>query len=154
METDDRLRTSNPRIYAVGDVNGRMPFTHAADAQARLAVQNALFFGRKRVSELVVPWRTYTSPEVAQVGISGMEAKQMGDQVETLPVPLEQLDRARIDDETDGFLRIHLRAGSDRILGATMARIRKARCKPRPRSPDRRATRGSSTDWLKGMHVE
>jgi pyruvate/2-oxoglutarate dehydrogenase complex dihydrolipoamide dehydrogenase (E3) component len=120
VETDDRLRTSNPRIFAVGDVNGRMPFTHAADAQARLAVQNALFFGRKRVSHLVVPWCTYTSPEVAQVGIDGVEAARRGDQVQTLDVPLEQLDRARIDGETEGFFRIHLRAGSDRILGATV----------------------------------
>lgn len=120
VETDGRLRTTNRRIFAVGDVNGRMPFTHAADAQARLAIQNALFFGHKRVDDLVVPWCTYTSPEVAQVGMSGADAVQRGDEVETLTVPLEQVDRARIDGEEDGFLRVHLRRGSDRILGATV----------------------------------
>jgi pyruvate/2-oxoglutarate dehydrogenase complex dihydrolipoamide dehydrogenase (E3) component len=119
VETDDRLRTGNSRVYAVGDVNGRMHFTHAADAQARIAVQNALFFGRKRVSDLVVPWCTYTSPEVAHVGIAPDEAARRGEEVESVTIPLEQVDRARLDGADEGFLRVHLRRGSDRILGAT-----------------------------------
>jgi pyruvate/2-oxoglutarate dehydrogenase complex dihydrolipoamide dehydrogenase (E3) component len=119
VETDDRLRTSSSRIYAVGDVNGRMHFTHAADAQARIAIQNALFFGRKRVSDLVVPWCTYTSPEVAHVGIPAEEVARRGEEVESITIPLEQVDRARLDGADDGFLRVHLRRGSDRILGAT-----------------------------------
>jgi pyruvate/2-oxoglutarate dehydrogenase complex dihydrolipoamide dehydrogenase (E3) component len=120
VETDDHLRTSNSRIYAVGDVNGRMRFTHAADAQARIAVQNALFFGRKRVSDLVVPWCTYTSPEVAHVGIPAEEVARRGEEVESITIPLEQVDRARLDGADEGFLRVHLRRGSDRILGATV----------------------------------
>jgi pyruvate/2-oxoglutarate dehydrogenase complex dihydrolipoamide dehydrogenase (E3) component len=120
VETDDRLRTSNSRIFAVGDVNGRMQFTHAADAQARIAVQNALFFGRKRVSDLVGPWCTYTSPEVAHVGISSDEVARRADEVESITIPLEQVDRARLDGADEGFVRIHLRRGSDHILGATI----------------------------------
>jgi pyruvate/2-oxoglutarate dehydrogenase complex dihydrolipoamide dehydrogenase (E3) component len=120
VETDDRLRTSNSRIYAVGDVNGRQHFTHAADAQARISVQNALFFGRKRVSDLIVPWCTYTSPEVAHVGMPAEEVARRGEEVETLTIPLEQVDRARLDGADEGFLRVHLRRGSDRILGATV----------------------------------
>jgi pyruvate/2-oxoglutarate dehydrogenase complex dihydrolipoamide dehydrogenase (E3) component len=120
VETDDRLRTTSTRIFAVGDVNGRMAFTHAADAQARIAVQNALFFGRKKASDLVVPWCTYTSPEVAQVGIDDDEAARHGNRVETITIALEEVDRARIDGDGEGFLRVHLRGGSDRIIGATV----------------------------------
>jgi pyruvate/2-oxoglutarate dehydrogenase complex dihydrolipoamide dehydrogenase (E3) component len=83
-------------------------------------VQNALFFGRKRVSDLVIPWCTYTSPEVAQVGIGAEEAARRAGEVETITVPLAEVDRARLDGEEEGFLRIHLRAGSDSILGATL----------------------------------
>lgn len=120
VETDERLRTTNHRVLAVGDVNGRFPFTHAADAEARIAVQNALFFGRKQVSDLVIPWCTYTSPEVAQVGIGAEEAIRRAGEVETITVPLAEVDRARLDGEEEGFLRVHLRAGSDSILGATV----------------------------------
>jgi pyruvate/2-oxoglutarate dehydrogenase complex dihydrolipoamide dehydrogenase (E3) component len=120
VETDDRLRTTNSRVFAVGDVNGRFQFTHAADAQARIAVQNALFFGRKKASALVIPWCTYTSPEVAQVGIGGEEAARRESEVETITIPLAEVDRARLDGEEEGFLRVHLRAGSDQILGATV----------------------------------
>lgn len=118
IETDERLRTSNSRVYAVGDVNARFPFTHAADAQARMVVQNALFYGRGRVGELVIPWTTFTSPEVAQVGLTEPEAREQG--AETITIPLEQVDRFRLDGDTEGFLRVHLAAGSDRIVGATV----------------------------------
>jgi pyruvate/2-oxoglutarate dehydrogenase complex dihydrolipoamide dehydrogenase (E3) component len=120
VETDDRLRTTNSRVFAVGDVNGRFQFTHAADAQARIAVQNALFFGRQKASALVIPWCTYTTPEVAQVGIGGEEAARRESEVETITIPLAEVDRARLDGEEEGFLRVHLRAGSDQILGATV----------------------------------
>lgn len=119
VEVDDRLRTSNSRVFAIGDVNGRWALTHASDAQARMVVQNALFFGRARLSRLIVPRATYTSPEVAHVGISADEAAER-EEVETITVPLAEVDRARLDGETDGFLRVHLRRGSDRILGATL----------------------------------
>ena len=74
MTVDDRLRTSNPRVYAAGDVCSKYKFTHAADAMARIVVRNALFFGRARVSSLVIPWCTFTSPEVGRVGDAGDEA--------------------------------------------------------------------------------
>jgi pyruvate/2-oxoglutarate dehydrogenase complex dihydrolipoamide dehydrogenase (E3) component len=117
---DDRLRTSNPRIYAVGDINGKFQFTHNSDFQARYAIQNALFFGRKRVSSLVMPWCTFTSPEIAHVGMYETGARAAGHEVETITVPLEDNDRARLDGEAEGFLRVHLKRGTDRILGATL----------------------------------
>jgi pyruvate/2-oxoglutarate dehydrogenase complex dihydrolipoamide dehydrogenase (E3) component len=120
LEVDDHLRTSNPHIFAVGDVASRFKFTHAADAQARLVVRNALFLGRGKASALVMPWATYTSPEVAHVGLSAADAAARGDAVETITVPMAEVDRARLDGEDDGFLRVHLKAGSDQILGATI----------------------------------
>jgi pyruvate/2-oxoglutarate dehydrogenase complex dihydrolipoamide dehydrogenase (E3) component len=119
VTVDDRLRTSNRRIFAAGDVCSRYKFTHAADAMARVAVQNALFFGRKRAGALVIPWATYTSPELAHVGISSADAGTRDDVV-TLTEPLSGVDRAVLDDERDGFARVHVDAGSGRILGATM----------------------------------
>ena len=122
VAVNDRLRTSSRRIYAVGDICSRHQFTHAADAQARLVIGNALFFGLGggRVSRLVMPWVTYTTPEVAHVGMSAVEATQAGHEVHTLTVPMADVDRAVLDGQEDGFLRIHLRQGSDRILGATL----------------------------------
>jgi pyruvate/2-oxoglutarate dehydrogenase complex dihydrolipoamide dehydrogenase (E3) component len=117
---DDRLRTSNPRVFAVGDVCSPAKFTHAADAQARIVVANALFFGRGRASRLVIPRATYTSPELAHVGVTAEEARRRGDDVDTVDVPMHDVDRARIDGEEDGFLRVHVARGSDRILGATL----------------------------------
>ncbi len=120
VEVDDKLRTSNRRVYAVGDVASQYKFTHVADALARIAIQNALFFPKARASELVVPWCTYTSPEIAHVGLYEEEAKERGLAVETLTLPLDQVDRAVLDGAEEGFLRLHLKAGSDRILGATL----------------------------------
>lgn len=120
VRVDDHLRTSNRRVFAIGDVASRYRFTHAADAQARMVVRNALFFGRGRASSLIVPWCTYTSPEVAQVGITAEEAEERGRAVQTITVALHEVDRARLDGAEEGFLRVHLRAGSDRILGATL----------------------------------
>lgn len=120
IETDGRLRTSNRRVFAVGDVASRYQFTHMADAMARLVVPNALFWARGKVGELVVPWCTYTSPELAHVGITAEEAVRRGEEVRTITIPLAEVDRARLDGETEGFLRVYLRGGSDRILGATL----------------------------------
>jgi len=117
---DDRLRTTNSKIYACGDVASRYKFTHTADAQARIVIQNALFFGRARSSELVVPWCTYTSPEIAHVGMYAEDAREQGIDTDTLTVPLSEVDRAVLDGEDDGFLRLHLRKGSGKILGATL----------------------------------
>ena len=120
VEVNEHMRTANPRIFAIGDVASKFRFTHAADAQARMVVRNALFFGRGKASDLVIPWCTYTSPEVAHVGLTAKEAKERGAAVETLTIPLHDVDRARLDGEEEGFLRVHLKAGSDRILGATL----------------------------------
>jgi pyruvate/2-oxoglutarate dehydrogenase complex dihydrolipoamide dehydrogenase (E3) component len=122
VTVDDRLRTSNPRVFAVGDICSRYRFTHAADAQARLVVANALFFGigGGRASRLVMPWATYTTPEVAHVGMSEAGATAAGHRLQTITVPLHDVDRAVLDGQEDGFLRVHLRQGTDRILGATL----------------------------------
>ncbi len=117
---NDRLRTANRRIFAVGDVCSRLQFTHSADFQARLVIANALFFGRGRNSTLVIPWATYTSPEVAHVGITVEDAARDGVPLDTVTVPLHDVDRAILDGETEGFLRVHLRQGSDHILGVTI----------------------------------
>ena len=119
---DDYLRTTNRRIYAAGDVCLRWKFTHAADAAARIVVQNALFglTGRRRVSRLIVPWCTYTDPEAAHVGLNEREARERGVAIDTLVRRFEQVDRALTDGETDGFVKVHVRQGTDRIVGATI----------------------------------
>ncbi|CAN5803747.1 mercuric reductase [soil metagenome] len=119
-KVDDRLQTTNRRIYAVGDVSSSYPFTHVADAQARMVVRNALFFGRSKASDLVIPWCTYTSPELAHVGLSAEEVRSRGDNIDTITIPLAEVDRARLDGETEGFFRVHLKRGSDEILAATL----------------------------------
>ncbi|WP_224241786.1 mercuric reductase [Hyalangium gracile] len=120
VEVDDRLCTSNPRVYAAGDICSRFKFTHAADALARVALQNALFLGRKKASALVIPWCTYTDPEVAHVGLSAQEAAARGDEVVTLTVPMSSVDRAILESETEGFGRIHVEAKSGKLLGGTI----------------------------------
>ena len=120
IEVDDHLRTTNPHIFAVGDCCMAWKFTHAADAAAKIAVQNALFFGRKKLSSLVMPWATYTDPELAHVGLSEREAAAQGIAIDTYTVMLAANDRAVCDGETEGFVRVHVRRGSDRILGATV----------------------------------
>jgi pyruvate/2-oxoglutarate dehydrogenase complex dihydrolipoamide dehydrogenase (E3) component len=120
VHVNDRLQTTNRRIFAAGDVCSRLKFTHAADAMARIAIQNALFFGRAKASALVIPRCTYTDPEVAHVGLDEAEAKAQGIDVQTFMEPMAHTDRAVLDGETDGFVKIHVRAGSDRILGATV----------------------------------
>jgi len=116
VQVDDRLRTTNPRIYAAGDVTGSFQFTHAADAMARVVVQNALFFGRKKFSDLVIPWCTFTDPELAHVGITSEEAARRG--ARTITVTFDDVDRAVIDGDTNGFVRVQHERG--RILGATI----------------------------------
>jgi pyruvate/2-oxoglutarate dehydrogenase complex dihydrolipoamide dehydrogenase (E3) component len=117
---NDRLQTSNPRIYAAGDVCLQQKFTHAADAAARIVIQNSLFFGQKKFSSLTIPWCTYTDPEIAHVGMYESEAKAQGIDVETFFISLHQVDRAIADGEVTGFAKIHIKKGSDKILGATI----------------------------------
>jgi pyruvate/2-oxoglutarate dehydrogenase complex dihydrolipoamide dehydrogenase (E3) component len=120
VSVSDTLQTSNPRVYAAGDICSAYKFTHMADAQARILIANALFKGRQKNSKLTVPWCTYTDPEIAHVGMYEADALAKGIKVSTLTVPLADLDRAVLDGESDGFARVHLAAGSDRILGATI----------------------------------
>ena len=118
VTVNDRLQTSNPRVYASGDVCSQYKFTHAADAMSRIVIQNALFFGRRRASALVIPWVTYTDPEVAHVGVPGVDAARTGGRLQTITVPLADVDRAVVDDETDGYVRVHHEKG--RIRGCTI----------------------------------
>ena len=120
VTVDARLRTTNHKVYALGDVCSPFQFTHAADAHARMVVRNALFFGRARTDSLVMPWCTYTSPEVAHVGMYAADAERRGIAIDTVTVPLTELDRAILDGANTGFARVHLRRGTDRILGATI----------------------------------
>jgi pyruvate/2-oxoglutarate dehydrogenase complex dihydrolipoamide dehydrogenase (E3) component len=124
IRVDDFLRTTNPRIYAVGDVCMQWKFTHAADAAAKIVVQNALIalgpLGRRRLSQLVMPWCTYTDPEIAHVGLYERDAKEKGIAVDTVEVPMARANRALTDGQEEGFVKVHLRKGTDKILGATI----------------------------------
>lgn len=117
---NDRLQTSNPNVYAAGDVCSPYRFTHAADAMARIVIANALFNARQKMSSLVIPWCTYTDPEVAHAGMSEKEARDKGIHLTAFTVPLADVDRAVLDGETEGFARVHLKKGTDKILGATI----------------------------------
>ena len=120
VQVDAHLRTTNPRIYAAGDIGSAYKFTHMADALARVAIQNTLFKGRAKASSLTVPWCTYTDPEIAHVGLYEHEADQKGIAVNTFVQELDDVDRALLDGESEGFVKVHTRAGSDTILGATI----------------------------------
>lgn len=120
ISVNDYLQTSNPDIYAVGDICSPYKFTHVSDAMARIAIQNALFFGRAKNSAMVIPWCTYTDPEVAHVGMYEKDARDKGMEVETIRLELSDLDRAILDGAADGFLKVHVKKGTDQILGATL----------------------------------
>lgn len=120
IHVDDFLRTSNPNIYAAGDVCLEHQFTNTAEAAAHIVVGNALFFGRQRMSALTIPWCTYTDPQVAHVGLYVKQARARRIPVKTFTVPMHDVDRAVIDSEEDGFVKIHVREGTDHILGATI----------------------------------
>ena len=117
---DDTLRTTNPRIFAAGDICLNFKFTHTADAAARIVIQNALFWGRKKLSALTVPWCTYTDPEIAHVGMYEKDARKQGIEVDTFTRPLEEVDRAIVDGEEEGLVKVHVKKGTDKILGATI----------------------------------
>jgi pyruvate/2-oxoglutarate dehydrogenase complex dihydrolipoamide dehydrogenase (E3) component len=117
---NDRLQTSNPHIYAAGDVCMAWKFTHAADFAARIVIQNTLFLGRKKLSALTMPWCTYTDPEIAHVGLYERDARDRGLEMDTYRREFSEVDRAVVDGEEDGFVKIHVRKGRDEILGATI----------------------------------
>ena len=125
VTVDSSLQTSNRRIYAAGDICFPFKFTHTADAMAQIVIQNALFphpfgLGMAHTSSLIIPWCTYTEPEIAHVGLYEAEARAKGIEVETFTQPLDEVDRAVLDGETDGFARLHVKKGTDTILGATI----------------------------------
>jgi len=120
VEVDDYLRTTNSRIYAAGDICSKYKFTHSADFLARIVIQNTLFMGRAKASRLIIPWCTYTSPELAHVGILPSRDDKQGKLTDSYTQPFSSVDRAILDGEEDGFVRVHCRKGSDEILGATI----------------------------------
>ena len=120
VRVDDRFRTTNRRVFAAGDVCSRFQFTHAADAMARIVLQNALFPGRGKGSSLIIPRCTFTDPEVAVVGLTETEARERGVAVDVLVEEMSGNDRAVLDSETAGFAKVLLRRGSDQIVGATI----------------------------------
>ena len=125
VQVNHRLQTTNPRIYAAGDICSRYKFTHAADAMAQMVIQNALFphpfgLGYASVESLIMPWCTFTNPEVAHVGLYEADANQRGLAVESYTYSLNEVDRAILDGEEEGFARIHIQKGTDKILGATI----------------------------------
>jgi pyruvate/2-oxoglutarate dehydrogenase complex dihydrolipoamide dehydrogenase (E3) component len=125
VKVNARLQTTNPKIFAAGDVCSQYKFTHAADAMAQIVIQNALFphpfgLGYASVNSLIMPWCTFTEPEVAHVGMYEHDAKEKGIEVETYTYKLDEVDRAILDGENEGFARVHIKKGTDRILGATI----------------------------------
>jgi len=119
---DDNLRTTNPSIYAAGDICNQFKFTHTADAAARIVIQNTLFgvLPKKRISALTVPWCTYTDPEIAHVGLNESMAKDRDVAIDTFTVQMADVDRAIAEGDTDGMLKVHVEKGKDTIVGATL----------------------------------
>jgi len=124
VKVNDYLQTTNPNIYAAGDICLDWKFTHAADATARIVIKNALFspfgLGKSKVSDLIMPWVTYTDPEIAHVGMYEQEAQAKGIKTNTIKIDLNGVDRAIADGEEEGFLKILHQAGTDKLLGATI----------------------------------
>jgi pyruvate/2-oxoglutarate dehydrogenase complex dihydrolipoamide dehydrogenase (E3) component len=120
VKVDDFLRTANPRVYSAGDACFEHRFAHIETASSRLVVRNALRRGRERVSALTIPWCTFTDPEIAHVGLYVRTAREKGIPVKTFTVLMHDVDRAIADGEEEGFVKIHVREGSDKILGATV----------------------------------
>ena len=117
---NEQLQTSNGNIYAVGDVAGKYQFTHMADFMARMVIKNALFYGRDKVSDLLVPWVTYTDPEVAHVGLYEKDLSERNIEYATFKREFAHVDRTIVDGQTEGYVKIHVAKGKDTILGATI----------------------------------
>ncbi len=123
VDVNDYLQTSQPHIYAAGDIANRLKFTHTADYTARIVVRNILMpfqFLRQKVDWSVVPWCTYTDPEVAHVGLGEKEAKQKDVDYDLFVVRLEDVDRAVVESEESGFAKILTAKDTDKIIGATV----------------------------------
>jgi len=120
VQVNDRLQTTQPDIYAAGDVCSPYQFTHAADFMARIVIRNALFFGRSGTNALTIPWCTYTEPEIAHVGLYEKQAREQGIDIDTFTRELREVDRAILEGRTNGLVRVHVRRGTDKIVGATI----------------------------------
>ena len=120
VEADGNLRTSNPNVYAAGDVAFPEKYTHAAMATARLCVANALDGANRAARDLVIPHCTYTDPEVATVGLTPVRAAEEGIALETHRLELARVERAFIDGEEEGFAALYTRKRSAEIVGATL----------------------------------
>ena len=124
VKVNDHLLTTNPNIYAAGDVCSKFQFTHTADFQARIVIQNALFavgpFGKKKASDLVIPWATFTSPEIAHVGMYENDAKEAGIEIDTYVQQFDDVDRAILEGKDKGFVKVFTKKGTDTIVGATI----------------------------------
>ncbi|MEO6779095.1 MAG: mercuric reductase [Gemmatimonadaceae bacterium] len=120
VHVDDFLRTANRRIYAAGDVCLEDKFDNTAEASAVVAVGNALFRGRSRWTDMTIPWCTYTDPEIAHVGLYVRRGQEHGLSIKTFTILMHDVDRAIADGEEAGFVKIHVREGTDEIVGATI----------------------------------
>ena len=124
IQTDEYLRTSQKHIYAAGDVTNHFQFTHTADYEAQIVLQNCFLFYplTKKADYSVIPWATFTEPEVARVGLTEKEAKEKYSGVKTIKVPFEENDRAQMEGETEGFAKIIL--NGKKIVGAHIIGLR------------------------------
>jgi pyruvate/2-oxoglutarate dehydrogenase complex dihydrolipoamide dehydrogenase (E3) component len=120
VSVNNRLRTTNSNIFAAGDVCSPFKFTHAADFMARTVIQNALFFGRAKASSLVIPWCTYTSPEIAHVGLNEKDAIDRQIAHDVYVQEFADVDRAILEGETAGFVKVITKKSKGVILGATI----------------------------------
>ena len=120
IKVNDKLRTSNPRVYAAGDVIGSFQFTHAADAMARIVVRNAFFFGNSKLSDLVVPWATYCDPELAHVGLHLSDSEEAMCELDVLRFDFKEIDRNMLEGEIAGFVKVVVEKESNVVRGATI----------------------------------
>eukprot|EP00934_Nitzschia_sp_Nitz4_P001309 Nitzschia sp. Nitz4//scaffold65_size103378//22017//24157//NITZ4_004458-RA/size103378-augustus-gene-0.78-mRNA-1//1//CDS//3329556216//1309//frame0 len=120
IHVNDKLQTTNPRVYGVGDCALPYKFTHAADFSARAVVRNAFFFGKEKLSDMLIPYATFTSPEIASVGLYGADLDEKGIEYRVFESHFKNNDRAILDEATTGFIRFRVDAKKDTILGASI----------------------------------
>jgi pyruvate/2-oxoglutarate dehydrogenase complex dihydrolipoamide dehydrogenase (E3) component len=120
LVVNDKLQTTNSKVYGVGDVCSKFKFTHAADFMARAVIRNSLFFGKEKMSNLLIPYATFTSPEIASVGLYGKDLRKKGIEYKIVEKHFKDNDRSICDDTTQGLVRFRVDAKKDKILGATI----------------------------------
>jgi pyruvate/2-oxoglutarate dehydrogenase complex dihydrolipoamide dehydrogenase (E3) component len=124
IAVDDYLRTSNSDVYAAGDVCMAKMFANVAQASGRMAVFNAFGAGEHQVSRMIVPWCTFCDPEIAQIGMQIWDARRQSIPIKTFTILMQDVDRAITDGRDDGFVKIHVREGTDEIIGAAIVASR------------------------------